>query len=413
MLHRIAGDLHIEQVSLEEIAAQHGTPTYVYSESAIQQAYIDFETSLEGQSHAICYAVKANSNIAILQILVELGAGFDIVSGGELKRVLAAGGSAEKTVFSGVGKQNWEIQLALEANIRCFNVESASELRRISHIASTCNKVAPVSIRINPDVDPKTHPYISTGLKENKFGISADEAKTLYRIAAADPHLQTIGIDCHIGSQITDLAPYIDALTRLLALVKELELEGIFLKHIDLGGGFGVRYRQEEPIRLSSFAAAIREIMIGYAHQLIFEPGRLMVANAGLLITRVTALKQNESKQFAIVDAAMNDLIRPSLYDAWHAVTSVSKRDNPSSHWDIVGPICETGDFIAKNRELSIEEDDLLAILSAGAYGFVMSSNYNSRNRAAEILVKNDECFVIRRRETIEDQLALELPLNR
>ena len=413
MLHRIAGDLHIEQVSLEEIAAQHGTPTYVYSESAIQQAYIDFETSLEGQSHAICYAVKANSNIAILQILVELGAGFDIVSGGELKRVLAAGGSAEKTVFSGVGKQNWEIQLALEANIRCFNVESASELRRISHIASTCNKVAPVSIRINPDVDPKTHPYISTGLKENKFGISADEAKTLYRIAAADPYLQTIGIDCHIGSQITDLAPYIDALTRLLALVKELELEGIFLKHIDLGGGFGVRYRQEEPIRLSSFAAAIREIMIGYAHQLIFEPGRLMVANAGLLITRVTALKQNESKQFAIVDAAMNDLIRPSLYDAWHAVTSVSKRDNPSSHWDIVGPICETGDFIAKNRELSIEEDDLLAILSAGAYGFVMSSNYNSRNRAAEILVKNDECFVIRRRETIEDQLALELPLNR
>ncbi len=413
MLHRVDGDLHIEQVPLQEIAAQYGTPTYVYSESAIRHAYKEFERCFTRQSHAICYAVKANSNIAILQILVELGAGFDIVSGGELKRVLAAGGSAETIIFSGVGKQDWEIQLALEANIRCFNIESASELRRVSRIAKSCDKVAPISIRVNPDVDPKTHPYISTGLKQNKFGVSHESARTLYRKAVNDPHLVITGIDCHIGSQITDIEPYIEALNKLLKLVHALESEGIAIKHIDLGGGFGIRYHEEEPINFPDFANAIRQAMKGVNQEIIFEPGRMIVANAGLLLTRVTTLKQNDSKRFAVVDAAMNDLIRPSLYDAWQDVTCVSTKDKTSNLLDIVGPICETGDFLAKDRELAIEEEDLLAFLSAGAYGFTMSSNYNSRSRAPEILVKNNEHFIIRRRETIEDQLALESLINR
>ena len=413
MLHRIAGDLHIEGVSLQEIGAQYGTPTYVYSESAIRRAYNDFDTSLAGQPHTICYAVKANSNIAILQVLAELGAGFDIVSGGELRRVLTAGGIAEKVVFSGVGKQDWEIELALEAGIGCFNVESGSELGRISRIAAASNAVAPVSVRVNPDVDPKTHAYISTGLKEHKFGVSADEARTLYRVAAENPNLDITGIDCHIGSQITDLAPYLDALARLLTLVKALESDGISVQHLDLGGGIGVRYRKEEPINLSDFAAAIGQAMSGHSQELVFEPGRLIVANAGLLLTRVNTLKQNDYKRFAVVDAAMNDLIRPSLYDAWQAVIPISTSVKPSIRWDIVGPVCETGDFLAKGRELALEEDDLLAILSAGAYGFAMSSNYNSRGRAPEILVNGDEHTCIRRRETIEDQLALESLLDR
>ncbi len=413
MLHRIAGDLHIEEVSLQEIAAQYGTPAYVYSENEIRRAYTDFETALTDMPHAICYAVKANSNIAILQILAELGAGFDIVSGGELSRVLAAGGRPENIVFSGVGKQDWEIKLALETGIGCFNVESASELHRISRLASDCNLVAPISIRVNPDVDPKTHPYISTGLKENKFGVAAAEARTLYLRAADDAHLRVVGVDCHIGSQITELEPYLDALGRLVQLVDNLESDDISLQHIDLGGGIGVQYRDEKPINLQEFATAIRQKMARLDHRLLFEPGRMIVANAGLLLTRITTLKENENKRFAVVDAAMNDLIRPSLYDAWQAVMPVRTNNKTEHPWDIVGPICETGDFLAKDRHLAPEEGDLLAILSAGAYGFTMSSNYNSRGRAPEILVNGQEHHVIRRRETIEDQLALESLLDR
>ncbi len=413
MLHRIAGDLHIEEVSLQEIAAQYGTPAYVYSENEIRRAYTDFENALTDMPHAICYAVKANSNIAILQILAELGAGFDIVSGGELSRVLAAGGRPENIVFSGVGKQDWEIKLALETGIGCFNVESASELHRISRLASDCNLVAPISIRVNPDVDPKTHPYISTGLKENKFGVAAAEARMLYYRAADDAHLSVVGVDCHIGSQITELEPYLDALGRLVQLVDNLESDDISLQHIDLGGGIGVQYRDEKPINLQEFATAIRQKMARLDHRLLFEPGRMIVANAGLLLTRITTLKENENKRFAVVDAAMNDLIRPSLYDAWQAVMPVRTNNKTEHPWDIVGPICETGDFLAKDRHLAPEEGDLLAILSAGAYGFTMSSNYNSRGRAPEILVNGQEHHVIRRRETIEDQLALESLLDR
>lgn len=408
MLHRVDGDLHIEEVSLQEIAAQYGTPAYVYSESAIRQAYAGFNEAFSGQPHTICYAVKANSNIAILQLLAELGAGFDIVSGGELQRVTAAGGAAESIVFSGVGKQNWEIEAALEAGIGCFNVESASELQRISEIARSTNKVAPISVRVNPDVDPKTHPYISTGLKENKFGVSADVALAMYQAAADDEHLEIVGIDCHIGSQITDLAPYLDALTRLLALIDELERTGISVRHLDLGGGIGVRYRDEEPIDLADFAAAIGQAMSGRSQQLMFEPGRMIVANAGLLLTEVNTCKQNEGKNFAVVDAAMNDLIRPALYQAWQEVVPVRQSAAETKNWEIVGPVCETGDFLAKDRELALNEGDLLAILSAGAYSFVMSSNYNSRGRAPEVLVNGSEHTLIRRRETIEDQLALE-----
>ena len=412
MLSRIAGDLYLEDVPLQDIASKYGTPTYVYSEREIRQAYCRFERALGSLPHTICYAVKANSNIAVLQILAKLGAGFDIVSGGELTRVLTAGGEPKEIVFSGVGKQDWEIRQALEVGIGCFNVESASELKRIADIADTCKVVAPISIRVNPDVDPKTHPYISTGLKENKFGVSAMEAKGLYRAAANDPNLQIVGIDCHIGSQITNLLPFKDALDRLLELVRELESDGISLKHIDLGGGIGVRYRDEEPIDLDEFASIVREAMVDLEHHLLFEPGRMIVANAGILLTRITTLKKNDKKRFAVVDAAMNDLIRPSLYNAWQDVIPVTVTNKAAAKWDVVGPICETGDFLAKERHLALDENGLIAILSAGAYGFVMSSNYNSRNRAPEILISGSDHHVIRRRETIEDQLALESLLN-
>lgn len=410
MLHRIDGDLHIEDVSLQEIAEQHGTPAYVYSETAIRNAYRSFDEALSGQSHRLCYAVKANSNIAILRVLAGLGAGFDIVSGGELARVLKAGGDPKSIVFSGVGKQDWEIQASLEAGIGCFNVESSSELSRISRIAAALKINAPVSVRVNPDVDPKTHPYIATGLKENKFGVSSTEALDMYARAAADDWLTIVGIDCHIGSQITDLTPFMDALTRLLGLVDELNERSIGVEHIDLGGGIGVRYQDEEPIHLRDFAAAIGQIMSGRPQQLLFEPGRMIVANAGLLLTRVNTLKHNGEKHFAVVDAAMNDLIRPALYQAWQEVTPVRLRESgtASASWDIVGPVCETGDFLARERQLAIEEDDLLAILSAGAYGFVMSSNYNSRGRAPEVLVSGASHTCIRRRETIDDLLVLE-----
>ncbi|MBT4162629.1 MAG: diaminopimelate decarboxylase [Gammaproteobacteria bacterium] len=408
MLHRVDGDLYMEQVSLTEIAEQHGTPTYIYSETAIRSAYEAFDSAFATHPHTVCYAVKACSNISILQLLAELGAGFDIVSGGELTRVLRAGGEARRVVFSGVGKQNWEIEYALTSGIGCLNIESASELQRVASIAAAKQLRAPVSVRVNPDVDPKTHPYIATGLKENKFGVSATEALAMYQQAAKDPWLDIVGIDCHIGSQITELEPFLDALRKLLELCDELESQGIEINHLDLGGGLGVRYRDEEPLDTESFAAAITQSMSGRPQSLLFEPGRIIVANAGLLLTRVNTLKSNEDRNFAVIDAAMNDLIRPALYGAWQEVTPVHEHDQDRKSWDIVGPVCETGDFLAKDREICLEENDLLAILSAGAYGFVMSSNYNSRGRAAEILVTGSEHRCIRRRETIEDQLALE-----
>jgi len=408
MLHRADGDLYMEQVSLNEIAEQHGTPCYVYSEAAIRRAYESFDKAFAGHPHAIRYAVKANSNIAILQLLAEMGAGFDIVSAGELTRVLKAGGDATSVVFSGVGKQNWEIEYALTSGIGCFNVESESELRRISAIAAELQVSAPVSMRVNPDVDAKTHPYIATGLKENKFGVAPKIAIDMYRTAKADPWLSIVGIDCHIGSQITELEPFLDALERLLELTDDLSGQGTELSHIDLGGGLGIRYRDEEPINIETFAGAIIQAMSGRSQQLMFEPGRMIVGNAGLLLTRVNTCKVNEERNFAVTDAAMNDLIRPALYDAWQEVQPVMTRSGENRQWDIVGPVCETGDFLAKNRSLALEEGDLLAVLSAGAYGFVMSSNYNSRGRAAEIMVSGTDHCCIRRRETIEDLLALE-----
>lgn len=411
MLHRIDGDLYMEQVSLREIAETHGTPCFVYSEGLITSAYQAFHNAFSLHPHRICYAVKANSNLAILQTLAALGSGFDIVSGGELARVLKAGGDPGSVVFSGVGKQDWEILFALEQPIGCFNVESASEMRRIARLAAEKDAIAPISIRVNPDVDPDTHPYISTGLKENKFGVSVEEALTLYQEATELDSLKIVGVDCHIGSQITELRPFLDALTRVLSLVDKLEDQSITLEHIDLGGGIGVQYRDEVPIEIGDFASAIEQAMSGRSQSLMFEPGRMIVANAGVLLTTVNTLKGNDEKNFAVVDAAMNDLIRPALYSAWQEVTPVSFKVDGASierNWDIVGPICETGDFLAKDRALSLEEDDLLAILSAGAYGFVMSSNYNSRPRSAEVLVSGQTHYCVRRRETIEDLFALE-----
>lgn len=401
----------MEQVSLREIAEIYGTPCFVYSEGAITSAYQSFHDAFSMHPHRICYAVKANSNLAILQTLATLGSGFDIVSGGELARVLKAGGDPGSVVFSGVGKQDWEILSALEHQISCFNVESASELRRIARLAAGINAIAPISIRVNPDVDPNTHPYIATGMKENKFGVSVDEAITLYHEATGLSSLKIVGIDCHIGSQITELRPFLDALTRVLSLVDELEAQAITLQHIDLGGGIGVQYRNEVPIEIGDFASAIGQAMSGRPQSLMFEPGRMIVANAGVLLTTVNTLKGNDEKNFAVVDAAMNDLIRPALYSAWQEVTPVTLKEDgavPESNWDIVGPVCETGDFLAKDRMLSLEEDDLLAILSAGAYGFVMSSNYNSRPRSAEVLVSGSQHYCVRKRESIEDLFALE-----
>ena len=408
MINRNQGDLYMEQVPLREIAQTHGTPAFVYSEAIIRDAYKTFSTAFDGQAHEICYAVKANSNLAILQILAELGSGFDIVSGGELTRVIRAGGKPEKVVFSGVGKQDWEIEMALQAGIGCFNVESASELLRLGRVATSLKIVAPVSIRVNPDVDPNTHPYISTGLKKNKFGVSVEEAGALYSDAEVHPFLEIKGVDCHIGSQITDLSPFLDALTRVLALIDELEAKGLKIEHIDLGGGIGVRYQDETPIDINDFASAIRQTMSGRQQSLMFEPGRMIVANAGVLLTEVVTLKSNTEKNFAVVDAAMNDLIRPALYSAWQDVQPVSVRSGEQKSWEIVGPVCETGDFLAKDRTLCLEEGDLLSIMSSGAYGFVMSSNYNTRGRAPEILVSGSRHYCVRQRESVDDLLALE-----
>ncbi len=400
------GQLFAEGVALSAIAERFGTPTYVYSRAHIEAQYRAYADALSGIPHLVCFAVKANSNLGVLNVLARLGAGFDIVSRGELERVLAAGGKPEKIVFSGVGKSRDDMRRALEVGVHCFNVESTDELERLQLVAAELGVQAPVSLRVNPDVDAGTHPYISTGLKENKFGIAISDAEAVYARAAALPNLQVLGVDCHIGSQLTTLPPFLDALDRLLALIDRLAARDIHIRHLDLGGGLGVQYRDEQPPLAGDYIAAVRERIAGRALALVFEPGRSIVANAGVLLTRVEYLKHTEHKDFAIVDAAMNDLIRPALYQAWMDVVAVQPRDAVARPYDIVGPICETGDFLAKGRELALEEGDLLAIRSAGAYGFVMSSNYNTRGRAAEVLVDGAQSFEVRRRESVQELFA-------
>lgn len=399
--------LMAEQCQLQDIAEQYGTPCYVYSLAHIQRQYLAYANAL-GDSGMACYAVKANSNIAILQQLAKLGAGFDIVSEGELERVLAAGGEPAKIVFSGVGKKPAEMRRALEVGIHCFNVESEAELELLASVAKDMGKTAAVSLRVNPDVDAKTHPYISTGLKENKFGIDIKRAPEVYQRAASLEALEVVGVDCHIGSQLTELAPFIDALDRILQLIDTLAGLGITLKHMDLGGGLGVDYQGEKPPAISELVEAVRAKLGDRQLELIFEPGRSIVANAGALLTRVDYLKPTEHKNFAIIDAAMNDNIRPSLYQAWQQVLPVQERSEEGLEWDLVGPVCETGDFMAKQRQLALAEGDILAVMSTGAYGFTMSSNYNSRPRAAEILVDGDKAQLIRRRESITELFAHE-----
>jgi diaminopimelate decarboxylase len=395
-----------EQVPLANIAERFGTPCYVYSYAALTDAYRQFDAALGDCPHLICYAVKANSSIAILHLLARMGAGFDIVSGGELQRVLAAGGDAGKVVFSGVGKSAHEMRQALDAGILCFNVESEAELERLNDVARSMGRTAPVSLRVNPDVDAKTHPYISTGLKQNKFGVAYSEALALYRMAAQLPHLCVIGMDCHIGSQLTETSPFIAAAEKILALVDQLASEGIALEHLDLGGGLGIRYDDETPPSITDYAGALRTALRGYGGKIIVEPGRALVGNAGLLLTRVEYLKHGEEKNFAIVDAAMNDLMRPALYDAYHAIQPVHKRDAVPHRYEVVGPICETGDFLGRARELAIAQGDWLAVMSAGAYGMSMSSNYNTRPRAPEVMVSGKEVRLVRERETVQQLFA-------
>ncbi|MBA6144107.1 MULTISPECIES: diaminopimelate decarboxylase [Pseudomonas] len=400
------GELFAEGVALSAIAERHGTPTYVYSRAHIEAQYRSYTDALQGAEHLVCFAVKANSNLGVLNVLARLGAGFDIVSGGELERVLAAGGRADRVVFSGVGKTREDMRRALEVGVHCFNVESTDELERLQVVAAEMGKVAPVSLRVNPDVDAGTHPYISTGLKENKFGIAIADAEAIYVRAAQLPNLEVVGVDCHIGSQLITIDPFLDALDRLLVLVDRLAECGIHLRHLDLGGGVGVRYRDEQPPLVAEYIKAIRERVGDRDLALVFEPGRYIVANAGVLLTRVEYLKHTEHKDFAIIDAAMNDLIRPALYQAWMGVSAVKPRGGEGRAYDLVGPICETGDFLGKDRVLDLAEGDLLAVESAGAYGFVMSSNYNTRGRCAEILVDGDQAFEVRRRETIAELYA-------
>lgn len=405
-LHRIDGRLFLEEVSLEDLASEYGTPLYVYTQTALTEAFQSYEEALAGLPHLTCYAVKANGNLAILQHFSRLGAGFDIVSGGELARVLAAGGQPSKIVFSGVGKSELEMRAALNAGIRCFNVESESELARLNRVAKEMGRVAPVSFRVNPDVDPKTHPYISTGLKQNKFGIPIGQAQTLYRQAAGMPGIEIVGVDCHIGSQLTDLTPIAEALDRVLDLVDALARVGVNLKHIDIGGGIGIRYRDETPPDMADYRSILLSRLKGRPEKIIVEPGRSLVGNAGLLLTRVEYVKSGDNKNFAVVDAAMNDLMRPALYDAFHDIIPVSLANEPEVTCDVVGPVCETGDFIGLERRLAIKEGALLAVLSAGAYGMSMSSNYNSRPRAAEILLNKNEIRLVRERESIESLMA-------
>ncbi|MDO9052996.1 MAG: diaminopimelate decarboxylase [Gallionella sp.] len=412
--------LHVERVALADIAALQGTPCYVYSRAALTSGFRQFSDALQGRDHLICYAVKANSNLAILNVFARLGAGFDIVSGGELQRVLAAGGDARKVVFSGVGKTVAELRMALEADILCFNVESAAELDRLNEVAGSMGKVAAISLRVNPDVDAKTHPYISTGLKQNKFGVAYTEAVALYRKAHAMPILRITGMDCHIGSQLTETSPFIAAVEKVLVLVDALAAEGIALEHLDLGGGLGICYQDETPPAIADYIAALLGALQGRTQKLILEPGRVLVGNAGVLLTRVEYIKPGEEKNFAIVDAAMNDLMRPALYDAYHDILPVVREtENDTlpqaregtnakspSVFEIVGPICETGDFIGHARELAIAPSSLLAVMSAGAYGMSMSSNYNTRPRAAEVMVDGDQVYLVRERETVQQLIA-------
>lgn len=397
------GVLHAEGVSLVELAQKYDTPTYVYSRAAIEAQFRAYTEAFAEQAHLICFAVKANSNRAVLNVLARLGAGFDIVSGGELERVLLAGGDAGKVVFSGVGKTRAEMRRALEVGIRCFNVESLPELDRLNAVALDMGVRAPVSLRVNPDVDAKTHPYISTGLKENKFGIAIDQAEAAYLHAASLPGLAIVGVDCHIGSQLTELAPFLDALERVLQLVERLQKQGITLHHLDLGGGLGICYRDETPPAPQALVAALRQRLGHTPFEIILEPGRSIVGHAGVLLTRVEMLKHTPHKDFAVIDAAMNDLMRPALYGSWMDIQPVQPRAGEARVYDVVGPVCETGDFIGKARELALEEGDLLAVMGAGAYGFSMSSNYNSRPRAAEVMVDGDQAYVVRERETLAD----------
>ncbi len=402
------GTLLAEQATLAELAQRFGTPLYVYSRAALEKNYHAFDEAFAAVPHQVCYAVKANSNLAVLNVLARLGSGFDIVSGGELARVLAAGGDASKVVFSGLGKQADEIKAALAVDIACFNVESYAELARINEVAVSVGKKARVSLRVNPDVDAQTHPYISTGLKENKFGIAIDDAIAVYQYAAQLEGLEVIGIDCHIGSQLTTTTPFADALDRVLAMIDTLTTHGINIEHLDIGGGLGVCYRDETPPTPAEYANALLPKLLGRNLKVYLEPGRAIAANAGVLVTKVEFLKPTPHKNFAIIDAAMNDLIRPSLYGAWMDIIPVSPRLSETQVYDVVGAVCETGDFLGKDRTLAIEANDLLAVCGAGAYGFVMSSNYNTRGRAAEIMVDGAQSFVIRRRESIADLLALE-----
>ena len=398
------GELQCEQVALNSLAEQYGTPLYVYSRATLEKHWHAFDQALASRPHLVCYAVKANSNLAVLNVLARLGSGFDIVSSGELLRVLAAGGDPSRVVFSGVGKQPQEMQLALEKGIRCFNVESEQELETLNSVAASMHKKAPISFRVNPDVDAKTHPYISTGLKENKFGIRIDDAERLYQKASQLEHIDIKGVDCHIGSQLTNLAPFVDALDRVLALVERLATLGIKLQHMDLGGGLGVRYKQENPPSPADWASALDERLNLYPGEIIIEPGRAIAANAGVLLTRVNVEKKTPDKNFAIVDAAMNDLMRPALYSAWQNIIPLKQTATlETSVYDVVGPICETGDFLGKDRELAIQPGDLLAIRTSGAYGFSMSSNYNSRPRAAEVMVDGAQHYLVRARETFDD----------
>ena len=403
------GVLNAEQLPLNDLAERYGTPLYVYSRAAFEQHFQSYADALGEWPHLVCYAVKANSNLAVLNLLARQGAGFDIVSQGELERVLAAGGDPSKVVFSGVGKQPAEMIRALEVGVGCFNVESEAELRRLSEVASQQGKTASVSVRVNPDVDAQTHPYISTGLKDNKFGIDINQAPRIYALAASLPGIQVIGVDCHIGSQLTDISPFLDALDRVLALVDNLSKQGIAIEHLDLGGGLGVVYQDETPATPEEYIAAVKQRLGSRKFKLIFEPGRSIAANAGVFLTRVEYLKLNDHKNFAIIDGAMNDLIRPSLYSAWQDIKPVVEiSDQPARQYDLVGPICETGDFLGKDRTLSIQEGDLLAVMSAGAYGFVMASNYNTRGRPAEIMVDGDTAVVVRDREDLGSLFANE-----
>lgn len=398
------GTLHCEGVALNLIADQVGTPTYVYSRKALEQAYLDYAKALEGRDALICFAVKANSNLAVLNVLAQLGAGFDIVSGGELERVLRAGAEPSKIVFSGVGKQAHEIARALEVGIHCFNIESEAELYRVNDVAASMGRIAKVSFRVNPDVDAGTHPYISTGLKENKFGIAIDSAPQVYAKAAALSSIEVVGVDCHIGSQLTEVSPFLDALDRLLALIDTLAEQGIIIRHLDLGGGLGVRYTDETPPTPARYIDALTERLGDRPLTLAFEPGRSIAANAGVLLTQVEFLKENGDKNFAIIDAAMNDLIRPALYSAYQEIVPLDLQSSAQEKvWDLVGPICETGDFLGKDRKLALSQGDRLAVRSAGAYGFVMASNYNTRPRVAEVMVDAERFKIVRERETFED----------